>query len=387
MRPRQPSGMLLVGHRTRGFRTTRPVSDSAQRYRDSREYGYDVLPESSSGYHRRPGHRHGSMDDNPTKLTSSRSSREQYRRQYDSVDVASSNRQLDILLDDLIDNKKQRRTKRAAFRQPHHGELFMFVRVFFSVILLSAMSVAVLFCVLYRLSSYASWLSLGSLGGNNEVLLGPDFVQNAEEIRDVLESAREESKRASTDNTQTEEYEKIPHPGNPNMHISVPQFYASISVDNGDLPSTNKMLREFTYGKLLTPGLVSMIGSSASEEETDQYQRTIFVSLLSDGDSHCPNTVANILNTASNPERIRIAVVDKTDSESPYYIPCDEPTQPCDMYPDQIVCKLSANIAVYELKPDMDAGTMFRRHVLNRMVSSIMLRINCLNVMIVNILW
>jgi hypothetical protein len=312
--------------------------------------------------------------------SSSRVSRSGYRHQHrafhHSDDVESGQRQLDIL-DDLIDDKKEyshrRRTKRTSMSRRQHGELLVFVKVFVSIILLSAVLVAVvsfLFWVLYTLSCYASSLSLRS-SDDALVELGEEFVQNEDEIKQRIELASEQyGKESAVHSIRSEEdqglFELIQHPGNPSIHLSVPTMYASTIIDNGDLPPTTKLFREYTSGKLLTPALASMIGAAESSDELSQ--RTIFVSILSNNDRQCPITISNILTSAYNPERVRIGVVDVTDSESLNYVPCDEPPQPCNLDPKQIMCRLSDNVYVYEIKPDIDAGTMFCRHIANRMV-------------------
>ncbi|KAL7465604.1 hypothetical protein ACHAXS_005916 [Conticribra weissflogii] len=97
------------------------------------------------------------------------------------------------------------------------------------------------------------------------------------------------------------------------------------------------------------------------------WDRTIFVSILSFGEQRCPHTVTNILNSAANPYRVRVAVVDVTNSDDANYIPCDQPPESCDIDRDQTLCRLSQNVDVYELDPRVDAGATFLRHIANRM--------------------
>lgn len=344
----------------------------------------DAYPSVSYKAHRRTGQRHSRGVDSDSSRLSRPGHRSQQGTYHYSGDLESGQRQLDIL-DDLFDHKKEsksRRTKRTSVTQQQHGELLTFIRVFVSVILLCAILVIVVgffFWVLYKLSCFASSFSLRSLAGNGgfEVVeLGPNFVQNPDEIKRLLQVATKQSAKISKGeavihSVRSEEdrglFELISHPGNPSIHVSVPRFYATVLIDNGDLPTSAKLFREYTSGKLLTPELASMIGSSVTD---DPLQRTIFVSLLSSNDPNCPSVITNILNAAVSPSRVRIAVVDRTDSELSNYIPCDEPPQPCDFDPEQIMCRLSGNIDVYELRPDMDAGTIFRRHIANRMVST-----------------
>jgi hypothetical protein len=356
-------------------------------------------PSSSNRAHRRMVQRHrgvkyaNSMDPRLVSYIDASSSRPSSRsgqyRQYDNYNHTKQmelqrQQRHDELLDDLLesdDNKpRKRRVKRSSSGQSsQHVEILVFIRVFVSVILLSAVScfaVAVLFSMLYSIPSYISSL-FGSSNSEERAQLDKDFVQNTEEIRHLLELARTQYDALSKDNNalhsvRTEEslglFEMIPHPGNPSIHLSVPRFYASVSVGGGDSPTINRVLREFTDGKMLTPELTSTIGSF-SDDESDLSQRTIFVSILSSGGGHCSTAVTNILSTAFNPERVRIAIVDVADTESLDYFPCDEPPRPCDSDPYQILCKLNLNADVYELKSDRDAGAIFSRHIANRMVS------------------
>lgn len=390
------------------FSPSENSSRTTDQHQDARGECHDhTLPiSSSSRAHRRMIQRHRGIDVHAvdTRFVSyvdecSAPPRVQYMQQRDRASqskkaTASGPQQRDsldeILESDEYNLPRRRRVKRAPSGQTQHGELLVFVRVFVSVIVISAILcifVACLFWILYNLSSYASLLA--SLFNNDSsrgnAHLDASFVQNVEDIRRILELARTQYDALARDNVilhsvRTEEdlglFELIPHPGNPSMHISVPRFYASVTVNGGDSPSTNKNFREFTNGKLLTPDLASIISQSISaNEENDPSQRTIFVSLLSNNDQYCPSTVTNILNSASNPERIRIAIVDRTDSASADYTPCDEPMQPCDSDPEQVLCKFITNIDVYELRSDLDAGAIFSHHIANRMVSHLLLRL------------
>ena len=338
-------------------------------HRDPREYV--VSPSSSSRAH---GHRHrhrGTAQRGGPAATSRFCTHRQQQRQHQHHSDEFAH--LDVLLDDILDDKKEprrRRTKRSSSRHQQHDELFVFIRVFVSIILMSAIlciAAGVLFGMLYKLSTYASSLSLGRDDDTTDPH-GSDFVKNVDEIKHILQMAQATQYNQKANDKSL--FTLISHPGNPSIHISVPQFYAVTTISNGDSPPTTKLLREYTSGKLLTPDLVSIVGSSTSiGKEIDYSQRTIFVSILSNNNQLCSVTISNILSTASYPDRIRIAVVDKTNIESPDYVPCFD-VQSCELDPDQIICQLRDNIDVYELESDLDAGTIFKRNIANRMVSN-----------------
>jgi [Skp1-protein]-hydroxyproline N-acetylglucosaminyltransferase len=218
------------------------------------------------------------------------------------------------------------------------------------------------------------------------------YVQNVEEIRQVLELARTEydilqtsgdAKKTQLHSVRDEErigyFEQIVHPNDKSIKLSVPKFYASVSIgENGSVNIGGQtMFRQLTLGKLLTPELARMIGgarssdpSSSSETTTIDpapYDRTIFVSIISKSDSQCSTTVSNLFRFATNPERIRVAVVDRTNTLSPRYVPCNAPPVPCSSDPTQMLCKYTSNVDVYEMKLEHDAGVMFARHIGQRM--------------------
>ena len=339
-------------------------------HRDPREYVVSLTSSSRARSHR---HRQrGPAQRGETAAAArSRTHRQQQWQQQQHQQKYDDLAHVDLLLDDILDDKKERRrrTKRSSSGHQQHDELFMFIRVFVSVILMTAMlciATGFLFGLLYKLSTYASSLSLG---GNDGSIghLGSDFVKNVDEIKHILQMAQ--TARYNQKATDKSSFTVISHPGNPSLHISVPEYYAATTISNGDSPPTTKLLREYTSGKLLTPELVSIVGSSKSSTEMDQSQRTIFVSILSNNDPLCSVTISNILSTASYPDRIHIAVVDKTNTESPDYVPCDN-VKSCDLDPDQIICQLRDNFDVYELESDFDAGAIFKRNIANRMVSN-----------------
>jgi len=197
---------------------------------------------------------------------------------------------------------------------------------------------------------------------SSSTALGPPYVHNVEQIRYVLEVARAEYDFGLDGSTKLlpsvrdEErmgmYETIPHPGDSSIRLDVPQYYASSSIGEGGRVGLGKrqLFRKLTEGMLLTPELSAIVGtfvpsqkqSKASKSKlgvNNASERTIFVSLLSYGEPMCPHTVTNIFNSAANPYRVRVAVVDVTNSDDTNYIPCDQPPVSCDIDPNQALCR------------------------------------------------
>lgn len=209
------------------------------------------------------------------------------------------------------------------------------------------------------------------------------FVQNIEEIQHALELATTEfdiiqqtasqslSSSKLVQSVRGEEktgyFEQIVHPSDKTTKLSVPKLYGTtISYSNNNGGDVQKTFRQLTSGKLLTPELAGMIGNGASQ--TASSERTIFVSIISKNDSKCSQTVTNLLRSASNPERIHVAVVDRiTNQLSRGYWPCDAPTKPCDSNPDQMLCIYNNNVDVYEYNAELDTGAIFARHTGMRM--------------------
>jgi len=92
----------------------------------------------------------------------------------------------------------------------------------------------------------------------------------------------------------------------------------------------------------------------------------IFVSIASYRDYMCPLTVANILEMAVYPERIRFAVIQQN-------VPglgdtrCDVPPEvPCDSDPSQTLCKHAHQIELYELDATTATGPVTARAIGSR---------------------
>ncbi len=296
-------------------------------------------------------------------------------------------------------NKQQRRRRKGRSSVNNNTQSSLFI----TLIRLVLVSTLVYFIVIYAISILYNIISFlfggllhfssgrGSSTSFYNYQRDSAYVQNVEEIRQVLELARTEYDilQTSTDETKTQlhsvrdeerigYFEQIVHPNDKSIKLSVPKFYASVSIgENGSVNIGGQtMFRQLTLGKLLTPELARMIGgarssdpSSSSETITDPapYDRTIFVSIISKSDSQCSTTVSNLFRFATNPERIRVAVVDRTNTLSSRYVPCDAPPVPCSSDPTQMLCKYTSNVDVYEMKLEHDAGVMFARHIGQRM--------------------
>jgi len=294
--------------------------------------------------------------------------------------------QVDNFSDSVIHNNTQRRRRLKGGSVNVNNTQSLFIALI-RLVLLSTLAYCIMvhaISIIYNIFAFLFGLLHFSSRGRTSYQLDNVYVHNIEEIRQVLELTKTEYDllRSSSADEQThlhsvrgEEkigyFEQVVHPGDKSVKLSVPKFYASVSIgENGSVNIGGQtMFRQLTSGKLLTPELVKMIGDAPSETDPiiAPYDRTIFVSIISKSDSQCSITVTNLLRSATNPERIRVAVVDRTNSLSSRYVACDAPPIPCSSDPDQILCKYNANVDVYEMKMELDAGAMFARHIGQRM--------------------
>lgn len=96
---------------------------------------------------------------------------------------------------------------------------------------------------------------------------------------------------------------------------------------------------------------------------------TVLVALSSFRDWMCPHTVENIFSRAAYPERIRVAIVDQrllTDG-GVNDVSCSEPLQPCELQPEQALCKYRDHIDVLTVDASLATGPVFARHLGYRM--------------------
>jgi [Skp1-protein]-hydroxyproline N-acetylglucosaminyltransferase len=97
-------------------------------------------------------------------------------------------------------------------------------------------------------------------------------------------------------------------------------------------------------------------------------QETIFVSIASYRDSECTLTLESIYARAKYPDRIRVAVVDQIDVESPEDVPCGQPyVSSCDNDPTQTLCQYAHLIDIYQAPAFLMVGPVFARHIGHRM--------------------
>ena len=174
----------------------------------------------------------------------------------------------------------------------------------------------------------------------------------------------------------TEQYETIVHPAsmiaNTNrniqnkqenmVHMRVPPFWEPKKF------ATAGGIRQHLgqYGeRLITPQEAADVGSyvTASDGSSDRLE-TIYVAIASYRDWQCSATVENIFFRSKYPERVRVGVVDQVDEGD---AKCGRPAIPCDADPDQILCKYSRQIDVFEMDATLAVGPTFARHLGHRM--------------------
>ena len=281
----------------------------------------------------------------------------------------------------IHNNHHRRRRKGPSYNVNSTQSLFV---ALIRLVIVSTLAYFILFnalSIIYNIFAFLFGFLHNNTSRRSATTYHPDkvFVQNIDEIRHVLELATTEfdiiqSSQSQLHSVRGEEkigyFEQIVHPGDESVKLSVPKFYASVSI--GENRSVDiggqKTFRQLTLGKLLTPELAGMIGGDPTGTDASSDRRTIFVSIISKNDSRCSDTVANLLRSATNPERIRVAVVDRTNPlSSTRYAACDAPPIPCSSDPGQILCTYSANVDVYEMNTEQEAGAMFARHIGQRM--------------------
>ena len=205
----------------------------------------------------------------------------------------------------------------------------------------------------------------------------PQSINN-EKMEEIIHPAMEmmqfinEREQNKTDQKEQQNQE--------NKMLNVPKFWNPPSLFN------NLDVREFlgNYGKrLISSDEAKMIGSYTRpidngdyNEEVDSKSRyynsgkeilleTIFVSIASYRDYRCPRTLQQLFLQATYPERIRVAIVDqlKPDEDTN----CAKPTRSCTDFPDDVLCKYSHLIDIYEMDAFMAVGPVLARHIGSRM--------------------
>lgn len=172
-------------------------------------------------------------------------------------------------------------------------------------------------------------------------------------------------------------WEEIPHPG---------ITFAGVGRLKLLLPGKAKHIQEFIrVPKFWNPneygidGVRAFLGDGGnrfmSRDEANLLgsvdpvsgQETIFVSIASYRDSECTPTLESIYARAVFPDRIRVAVVDQLDVDSPEDIPCGQPSVSCNSDPDQILCRYGHLIDRYQAPAFLMVGPVFARHLGHRM--------------------
>eukprot|EP00560_Eucampia_antarctica_P007781 CAMPEP_0197828214 /NCGR_PEP_ID=MMETSP1437-20131217/4848_1 /TAXON_ID=49252 ORGANISM="Eucampia antarctica, Strain CCMP1452" /NCGR_SAMPLE_ID=MMETSP1437 /ASSEMBLY_ACC=CAM_ASM_001096 /LENGTH=611 /DNA_ID=CAMNT_0043429377 /DNA_START=40 /DNA_END=1875 /DNA_ORIENTATION=+ len=160
-----------------------------------------------------------------------------------------------------------------------------------------------------------------------------------------------------------DEWEDIVHPGNPEVTMTVPQFWSDPLHDK----------------KLMTRDLAMQIGTCITADadgnlqrgdECDVQDRTIFVAIASYRDFQCRTTVESIFNRAKYPARVRVAIVDQIVPQED--AKCNAPIEPCTSSTDtdahnQALCLYKDQVHVYEMDASLALGPVFARHIGHRL--------------------
>ncbi len=154
-----------------------------------------------------------------------------------------------------------------------------------------------------------------------------------------------------------------------NEIIMVPAFWNPPSLfKNG--------VRSFLgdYGeRLITSEEAKVIGSYTKpidNNDENALLETIFVSIASYRDYRCPHTLRQLFLQATYPERIRVAIVDQLKPGEDTN--CAQPNKPCsnespNNNDDDILCKYSHLIDIYEMDASMAVGPVLARNIGGRM--------------------
>lgn len=161
-------------------------------------------------------------------------------------------------------------------------------------------------------------------------------------------------------------FEDIPHIGyaymGKDVKMTVPRFWADdpVAIHQNKLMSRERAL---SIGTCITPD--PKTGSNTRGDKCPLPERTIFVAIASYRDWQCRDTVTSILQAASHPERVRVAVVDQIvdgiDGS------CDVPHVPCSNDPNQPICLYKNQIDVFQMDAQLAVGPVFARHIGHRL--------------------
>jgi Glycosyltransferase (GlcNAc) len=161
---------------------------------------------------------------------------------------------------------------------------------------------------------------------------------------------------------EPENFENLIHPGDKETIMSVPKFWSK-PIHNNKLMTYETAMR---IGTCSTPDAVNFPQHPYQRGDAcPVHNRTIFVAIASYRDFQCRYTVESAFMRASNPDRIRVAIVDQiVDGED---VVCNAPIYPCSEKPEQALCKYKDRVDVYEMEAELSIGPVFARHLGHRM--------------------
>ncbi|KAI2512948.1 glycosyltransferase [Fragilaria crotonensis] len=156
---------------------------------------------------------------------------------------------------------------------------------------------------------------------------------------------------------EADRFETILHPGDLKTKMTVPQFWSQPLHEHG------LMTKELAL-KIGSCSVPDANGSHQRGEDCPEDDRTIYFAIASYRDFQCRFTVESAFGRAKNPKRIRVGVVDQLVEGDPA---CDEPIEPCDVNPEQALCKYKDQVDVYQMEADLSVGPVFARHIGHRL--------------------
>jgi len=157
---------------------------------------------------------------------------------------------------------------------------------------------------------------------------------------------------------EKENWIEIPHPGDSDIKLTVPDFW-SMPIHNNKLMTKTQAMQ---IGTCAEPDPTT--GSYQRGDDCPMKDRTIFVAIASYRDWQCRYTIESIFLRAAYPHRIRVAVVDQIVDGDDI---CNQPIESCVDDPDQALCKFSHQVDNYIMDAPLSVGPVFARHIGHRM--------------------
>jgi len=152
-----------------------------------------------------------------------------------------------------------------------------------------------------------------------------------------------------------EEFETMIHVGDMKTKMKVPKFWAPPVHNN----------KQFTRERAMQIGTCNepdpVTGSHVRGDDCPESERTIFIGIASYRDFQCRLTLESAFQRASNPNRVRVGVVDQIVVGED--VACDEPVKPCEEDPEQALCKYRDQVDVYTMDAPLSVGPVFARHL------------------------